>query len=827
MMDIQHTGSKIEELICIKTSRIALTIKGKATYISSDEVIMDKISMIKLQSQNDNVGVYFLNEKTCSLNNENIVKKKTTPLFYEQRNYEIIVEFDKKDKVEFWHENINIRNKITESGKLSPRLSGVINFRNDIGYSDLIIILNDEEYLKITIEIFPSKLNYQDDYRRLLEDVSAEIYNLTFDFLKRTYQSAGFVNKSIHSQVEYYSILSMIFEKFINAIDIIISQPHHELENVNEIVKAHKVRRSGKDSIKWIQKHPEAAKKNKNGNLRYERAMTSRKQVTYDTNENRFTKYIIKLTIKDIEILKRAYLKNTQHSKIRDQEFLENITRMQKELSRRLDFSFMKHVGVYNNNSILSLVFGMAAGYKEVYEFYLMLKKGLSINNSIFRISIKDMAQLYEYWCFIKLNSILKEKYNLVRQNILKIDNTGMYVSLKKGMQSKVEYINPITGEKFILEYNRGYTSKNLPTVSQKPDNVLSISKGNNEYQYIFDAKYRINMARKGSDYYNQISSKPGPEESDINTMHRYRDAIVYKNDKHVFERSMFGAFVLFPYNDEIEYKEHSFYKSIEAVNIGGLPFLPGATTLVESFLDELIQDSADSAFERATLPLGIEEKLQYIDLSIRDVMVVLFRNKDQFEKCIENNIYYIPENLVADERFPIKYLATHQSKNHFGDACGISYYGEVKRVKKVKRSEIIEVMMINSKKANQTYYYFEMKSWKKLDNRIELSARMRRANYYTNYHLLKSCKYSNELLFESLEQYRLYSELVRLIKEVEIVENDDRLSGFEFNRSYIFIKDNEFHVVAKNGEKASFYSEYLRSHMRTAFNKIAKMVES
>lgn len=46
----------------------------------------------------------------------------------------------------------------------------------------------------------------------------------------------------------------------------------------------------------------------------------------------------------------------------------------------------------------------------------------------------------------------------------------------------------------------------------------------------------------------------PGPQESDINTMHRYRDAIVYKNNaNNNLERDVFGAFVLFPYSNEEE----------------------------------------------------------------------------------------------------------------------------------------------------------------------------------------------------------------------------------------------------------------------------------
>ena len=43
--------------------------------------------------------------------------------------------------------------------------------------------------------------------------------------------------------------------------------------------------------------------------------------------------------------------------------------------------------------------------------------------------------------------------------------------------------------------------------------------KGNDySYQYIFDAKYRIDYAQKGS-YYQKHYTNPGPMEEDINTM--------------------------------------------------------------------------------------------------------------------------------------------------------------------------------------------------------------------------------------------------------------------------------------------------------------------
>ena len=60
------------------------------------------------------------------------------------------------------------------------------------------------------------------------------------------------------------------------------------------------------------------------------------------------------------------------------------------------------------------------------------------------------------------------------------------------------------------------------------------------------------------------------------------------------YERTAFGAYVLFPWSDEDIYQEHHFYKSINEVNIGALPFLPNATDLVEQFVERLIEKSPE-----------------------------------------------------------------------------------------------------------------------------------------------------------------------------------------------------------------------------------------
>lgn len=76
----------------------------------------------------------------------------------------------------------------------------------------------------------------------------------------------------------------------------------------------------------------------------------------------------------------------------------------------------------------------MASGYREIYKYYLMLQKGLSINSNIFSLSMKELSLLYEYWCFIKINSLLRKRY--------KIETSKEYQKSYGGIGPKEEDIN-------------------------------------------------------------------------------------------------------------------------------------------------------------------------------------------------------------------------------------------------------------------------------------------------------------------------------------------------------------------------------------------------
>lgn len=878
-MDSQPSGSN--ELICIETQNVIFVLKGenyghdngefKAVY-DEDHISSDNIQYIK--------GLYLK----------------------EYSDYGIIIQSKNKDNknIEFYHDNLNIRKKVTRITSKSQDLSGIINFKGDIGYTDLIVKVNNKEELKITLEVYPSKISYKEDYQAILNDVNEEIYNLAYGFLSRTYMSTQIINKKNNNDSEFYSILTYVFDKLIRSIDIILCNPNHMLQKEESIVKYHKVRNVSNESIKYLEKRPYLLNKVNNSYVP-EKALVVKKIVSEDTKENRFTKFMLIKIIKKIDAFIIKYDKNKKdensaerYKNNKDTDVIEKLRKYKREISKRLNTSFLSRVSPQYNEANLSLVFSMGSGYKDLYKYYLMLQKGLSINSNIFTLSMKELSVLYEYWCFIKINSLLKKKYKLISTDVLKLNKDGVYVTLKKGKEASFKYLNPKTNEEFIVYYNAGRDSK---TVSQKPDNILSICKDGTlkAYEFIFDAKYKIDTSSKYKEKYNT----PGPKEEDINTMHRYRDAIIYdykkdklfhknslkpKNSKNLgkdeisnmdtysskysknenlkenvnllkdeyllksedllkYEDSLkneellknesllnnndffgnhkninnciFGAFVLFPYDNEEEFKNHRFYKSIEEVNVGAIPFLPSTTGLMENFLDELINESSYSTFERSIDKIGKDTYLKDEYFNERNVLVGTLKDKEQYNINISNKFYHMPKKNINLVKNNIKYIALYKSKNFFGEDSGITCYGKVKEINVLKRNEITEI----PKASDELYCRFEIEEWIELPHKIISNGFSLRRSMYTTFYLLNNADTLEELCIKNKEELRFWMELKRFAKDdvmAKVNKEAGNIEAFDIDGINVIVTDTAVKSIKGNMVVEVSKDEFRRRTVRS-----------
>lgn len=266
------------------------------------------------------------------------------------------------------------------------------------------------------------------------------------------------------------------------------------------------------------------------------------------------------------------------------------------------------------------------------------------------------------------------------------------------------------------------------------------------------------------------------------------------------------------------KYKEHEFYKSIELVNVGGLPFLPESTKLVEEFLDELIDESSLSSYE-----LSLDQKGQgyYLKNSYFDERTVLLgslRNKEQLDINLKNKFYHTKLKNVDLENHLIKTVAIGQSKNLFKEEAGVRYYGKVKDIKIVKRREIKEI----PKESDELYIRFEIEEWKELKNPIQVEGFQVITILYTTDYLLKNAKTVSELCIKDKEEFRLWMELKRLDNKAKAVfsekyiNKNSRLEGFSIGNKDIYIIDDKIRIIC--GDK-------VRDYLREDFRKNPKWI--
>ena len=265
---------------------------------------------------------------------------------------------------------------------------------------------------------------------------------------------------------------------------------------------------------------------------------------------------------------------------------------------------FFRTVGRFKGLTQESLVLQKATGYSQIYRTWQLLRRAYSLNDGMYRLQTKDIATLYEIWCFIEVSHIVKELLGLDvdvdHRN--RMEMNGIFTwELGKGEHSRILFRKDGV-ELAELVYNPKHTDKENDevgvanvesrTVPQKPDIVLQLTKDDIEkgmkMTYLFDAKYRINdRTDAGVDT---------PPDDAINQMHRYRDAIYYKDNKDgnsALKKEVIGGYILFPGNgDPIEVAKAKFQQSLDEVNIGAFPLRPNDVDnrkLLVHFIEELI----------------------------------------------------------------------------------------------------------------------------------------------------------------------------------------------------------------------------------------------
>ena len=549
--------------------------------------------------EKDLLSTYTWSEGVVSVerNGEPIAKGEKAPaVFFDNAEYPVWVDFKKHvTEAQFGSMLQSDNERFTFRGNT---LAGFINYGNDIGKSELNIVYQtgtESKRFTLGYEVLSTKLNYHEHWKKIIEDIEQEYRMLSFDYLRRTFHGFTPDEKGDTPELIWWNVFAKEQERFIKACKSIIERPRRRLRGYEVFLRADKLKRVPANIENELAEH----RKEPAHLYRVEEHVQSN-----DTQENRFLKYALCQILEKYESLKKRIEALNGVAEM-EREKMQTMLDSLKHLQRN---PFFRTVGRFKGLNQESLVLQRASGYSQVYRTWNLLRRAYSLKDGIYRLQSKDIATLYEIWCFIEVSHIVRDQLGITPEDMEhrnRMEMNGVFTwELGKGEHSRILFRKDGV-ELAELVYNPKHTTwendrtgiKNLvvPTVPQKPDIVLQLSKDDVQkgmkMTYLFDAKYRIDGKVNGVD---------SPPDDAINQMHRYRDAIYYKDNNEgdaALKKEVIGGYILFPGDGEpADVQVANFYKTIGQVNIGAFPLRPKDERnrmLLEHFILELIEAKA------------------------------------------------------------------------------------------------------------------------------------------------------------------------------------------------------------------------------------------
>lgn len=605
--------------------------------------------------------------------------------FFDNADYPIWIEF--KDYVKDAQFGSILQNDNDRFSFRRHILAGFINYKNEIGRSEIQIIYKvDKETraFRFGFEVLSTKLDYHEHWRAIVEDIEREYRMLSLDYMRRTFHGFSPDQNGEHPDIVWWSVFEGEQQKFIKACKSIIDRPRHRLHGEEVYLRADKLKQTPHNIENRLAEH----RKEPAYLYRVEQHILSN-----DTQENRFLKFALHQISKRYEDLRQRI----EAVKTASGTMKSAMLATSETLKRLQHHPFFRTIGRFKGISQESMVLQKATGYSQVYRTWNLLRRAYSLNDGLYRLQTKDIATLYEIWCFIEVSHIVKAQLHLDDEDVEhrnRMEMNGIFSwELGKGEHSRILFrkdgvelaelvYNPKNADK--ENDNVGMKDLVVPTVPQKPDIVLQLTK--NDLQqgmkmtYLFDAKYRIDGKDKGVDV---------PPEDAINQMHRYRDAIYYKDyDANALKKEVIGGFILFPGDGEPnDVAVSKFYKTIKEVNIGAFPLRPKDVEnrkLLENFIDKLIHTKS---YE--TIAHVIPQKGAYVEVGNRVLIGLVKEDNRLFQAFMDGTatLYY------SGKQFPTT-IALQDL--HF-----FMPYIKGKGIRDVY--EIVKVRTITGKEAKQT----------------------------------------------------------------------------------------------------------------------------
>ena len=468
------------------------------------------------------------------------------------------------------------------------------------------------------IDVLAVKLDHETEYRQMLTDISAFAAEAVLQGFAPS--SLSLSPSELPAELLYlrFAMIAAYLQDpaFEAAIARVTSQPHHTWISEQEIRPVGSSFPSGSGfrraalapgrRVRW--ENGPAALKSLPAALARDRT-----EATVDNSANQFVKFALEgwreVATELLDTLSRPSQKVETGPLRRGRQTANDVA---EKLDEYLAHPLFRGVSSLRRMPTSDQVLLKRAGYREIFRTFAMTKSGPIVRidhenlTDLFAASQRNVATLYEFWCFLALvDSVGRVCGEARTAQVFTVAGDGLSMSMQSGSDSKITWIAGRGSRRLQIEafFNRSFggaddregswTRKMRPdcSIRIKPEGSTPsrVSTQDLEVWLHFDAKYRVDNPLADlaidPDLDEPLAESPisiGPKTDDLLKMHAYRDAI----------SQTAGAYVLYPGSMTENILRHPGFEEI-LPGLGAFPLRPSADGLATASrkLDQFLGD--------------------------------------------------------------------------------------------------------------------------------------------------------------------------------------------------------------------------------------------
>ena len=514
-----------------------------------------------------------------------------------------------------------------KAGRLAPGTA--------VGYGRLWLEGHTDPSEALDVEVISDVIGYKDDYNKLLTQLTGYVADLQMQCTSDVQYLVGADEEKTPENLiqQYFFLVGIVNDNSLEqALRRIVESPYLRLRTMETELDIRHATRFSAAMLRQIASGSRRVESPPGLRDRIptlpERLRGVVREETADVPENRFVKHVLVTFRGGLQNFKEDIREGKLKAKADKLYSIElDVEAGLERLDRWLSSDFFRGIGPLTSMPSSSVVLQRREGYRDILRKWLQSQAASTMKwpagGDVYRENQKDVATLYEYWCFFRLLDIIKDLFGIepeeISGKIVDVGQDGLSLKICEGKQLDAlegRYVSGHTSHRYRrltieYQYNRRFTQasgKSSWTMMMIPDYTISFrpqgmsvtdAERLDLISYVhFDAKYKAkdivdtmeSSVQEGATEEETTEEKKSAKDVkrvDILKMHAYRDAI---------PRTA-GAYVLYPGTKDRTYR----YGDEILPGLGAFPLYPKDDNSDEEPIRQFLASVAEYLCDRIT----------------------------------------------------------------------------------------------------------------------------------------------------------------------------------------------------------------------------------